>query len=489
MPDSALLADVLVTALAALYALATAVLVVQGLRLGGLALGRRFARARPPRRATPETWPRSAWPRVCVQVPVYNEPAVVARAVDAACAMRYPDLEVQLLDDSTDRTRTLGARAVARAQARGVRATHLTRESRDGYKAGALAAGLAHTTAPLVAVLDADFVPDPGWLERAVPALLGDPALAFVQCRWGHRNADHSWLTRAQAAILDLHFGVEQAGRHRLRRVLPFNGTAGIWRREAIEAAGGWSGATLAEDLDLALRAHVAGWRGAFLESETVDADLPETPAAWHRQQARWAKGMTEVLRLRGRALLGSALSVREKAWALLDVSAPMAYPALLVAILLHPVLAVLAATERGPGATYFALLGLGWLGLGGVLLAHAVAQRDRTAPLARRLADVGLGLAAPVSLALVGTRAVAEAVVGRRTAFARTPKGIREGDGEHAWGERALAVYSLGLGVVLAAMGAWAPFAFQGVFALSLAVVAWPRRPQQAGRLAPSAG
>ncbi|WP_143536930.1 glycosyltransferase [Rubricoccus marinus] len=460
--------------LAALYALATAVLVAHGLRLLGLSFARLTTSPEP---LAPEAG--IAWPRVCVQLPVYNEPAVVERAVAALGALDYPDLEIQVLDDSTDSTPQRAARAVRDLNASGVRATHIRRDNREGFKAGALANGMTHTDADLFAIFDADFLPEPGTLRQLVSALVAAPEAAFAQARWAHLNRDASPLTRAQGALLDLHFGVEQTGRQRTGRFLPFNGTAGVWRREAIEAAGGWRGDTLAEDLDLSLRAWMGGARGVFVEPLAVPAELPADLAAWRTQQARWAEGMAAVTLLHARGVLRARQPLALRLRALLAISASFSFPALLAVIVLHPVLAVAQALGTGPGETFFTALGAGWLGLIGAVVAHVVAQRaigpaPQTSSLWRRIGDLGLGLAAPVALAMTGTRAVGRAVLGKQTAFVRTPKGGARREASVSRAEVALAAYALGAAAVLVAVGAWVALAFQIVFAATLAVSAW---------------
>ncbi|MEM6326798.1 MAG: glycosyltransferase [Bacteroidota bacterium] len=468
------------TVLATLYALATFVLVAHGLRIGGLALARR----RPP--APPASVPE-AWPRVCVQLPVYNEPAVVERAIAALGAMDYPAMELQVLDDSTDATTARAARAVRQLRARGVDAVHLRRDSREGFKAGALASGLAHTEADLLAVFDADFVPHPDALRRLVAPLVADPSLAFVQARWAHLNRETSGLTRAQAALLDVHFAVEQAGRGRTGRFLPFNGTAGVWRREAIEAAGGWRGDTLAEDLDLSLRAWARGHRGAFVEGTPIPAELPAAWGAWRRQQARWAEGMAGVARLHLGRLLGAPQPLRRRLRAAFALTAPLAYPALLVILLLHPVLVAAEALGVGPGPTFFAALNLGWTGLLGSVGAHVVAQRAvRPGVSPRRIvADAALGLFAPVTLAWTGTRAVARGLAGRRTAFERTPKGGVREPVPVSRADAALAAYTLVGTLVLAGVGAWVSVVFQAAFAAALGTAVWGTVRARGGRRA----
>jgi hypothetical protein len=288
----------------ALYFVLLAVLSVTGahrLYLSVVAL-----RAR--RQVPPPPPPPAAWPRVLVQLPTYEEGFVGARAIAAASALRYPAerREIQLLDDS----RSEAWRELALvAQRHGVVVLH--RDDRAGFKAGALAHGLRHSTAELVAIFDADFVPPPEFLERAVSVLAAEPSVGLVQARWGHLNRDASWLTRAQALLLDAHFTVEHAARAAQGHAFNFNGTAGVWRRQAIDDAGGWSADTLTEDLDLSYRAQLAGWRFVYLDALEVPAELPETWLGFRAQQARWAHGGIQT----ARKLLGRVWRAPDWSW------------------------------------------------------------------------------------------------------------------------------------------------------------------------------
>ena len=201
-------------------------------------------------------------PTVTVQLPIYNERHVVERLIDAACRLSHPRhlLQIQVLDDSTDETTALARRRAREWRRRGIDITVLHRTTRRGYKAGALAAGLESATGDYVLILDADFVPQPALIEELLPSM-ADPRVGMVQARWEHLNEDESWLTRSQALLLDGHFLVEQRGRYRGGRLFKFNGTAGMWRREALTDAGGWDHDTLTEDLDISYRAQMAGWR------------------------------------------------------------------------------------------------------------------------------------------------------------------------------------------------------------------------------------
>ncbi|HEX2123756.1 MAG TPA: glycosyltransferase, partial [Thermoanaerobaculia bacterium] len=251
------------------------------------------------RRRTPEP-PRvtgASFPPLTIQLPLYNEPNVAARLLDAVAAIEYPGaLDIQVLDDSSDDTPAIVAARVAAMRARGVAGEHVRRDSREGYKAGALAHGMSRSASELFAVFDADFVPPPDVLLRMVPHF-GDPRVGMVQARWTHLNRDESLLTRVQALFLDAHFAVESAARNFGGRFFNFNGTAGVWRREAIESAGGWSSSTLTEDLDLSYRAQLAGWEFVFVNGVEVPAELPAALSGFQDQQHRWAKGSIQTAR------------------------------------------------------------------------------------------------------------------------------------------------------------------------------------------------
>src|SRR5437667_4969502 len=204
-------------------------------------------------------------PVVTVQLPLYNEMYVADRLIDAVCRIDYPRdrLEIQVLDDSTDETVAIAELAVRRFAAQGVDIKYYHRANRGGYKAGALEAGLKAARGEFIAIFDADFIPSVDFLTRLMPHF-ADPHVGMVQARWGHINQDYSLLTKIQSILLDGHFVLEHGGRNRSGRFFNFNGTAGVWRRAAIEDAGGWQHDTLTEDLDLSYRAQLRGWRFGF---------------------------------------------------------------------------------------------------------------------------------------------------------------------------------------------------------------------------------
>ena len=284
----------------------------------------------------------SSEPRVCIQIPVYNERYVVERVIDAVCAIDWPRdrLEVQVLDDSDDETVGILASRVTQWRRKGVGVTQLRRGTRAGFKAGALAYGMAQTEAPFIAIFDADFVPPQDFLRRTIGAF-DDPSIAFAQARWGHLDEGYSLFTRLQAMAIDFHFLVEQAVRSARGYYTNFTGTAGVWRRTAIQDAGGWSARTLTEDLDLSYRAQLRGWKAAYIEGLVVPEELPVSIDAYRRQQSRWATGsfqsafrlLVPVLRSRNPAAVKLQASVHLLAYAVgpLMLLQLMCYPPLLL--------------------------------------------------------------------------------------------------------------------------------------------------------------
>ncbi|HEY3637916.1 MAG TPA: glycosyltransferase family 2 protein, partial [Rhizomicrobium sp.] len=255
-------------------------------------------------------------PPVLIQMPIYNEPPeVVEGLLNTVAALDWPRdrLHLQLLDDSSIANRRTGQYLVDRLRDAGFRADHLTREHRDGYKAGALANGLRRSDAPFVAILDADFRPPANWLRSSIPALLADPSAGFIQSRCEFSNAETNWLTRAQSLLFDSHFIMEQGVRARAGMLFQFNGTGGIWRRRAIEEAGGWTADSLCEDLDLTIRAALVGWKGLFSLDPAVRGLVPDQMRHWRVQQRRWATGFAQIARKLTVPIWASRWSLAEK--------------------------------------------------------------------------------------------------------------------------------------------------------------------------------
>ncbi len=313
-----------------LYALTSILLALYG--LNSLYLLWLYRRAKTP----VEPPAPNEWPWVTVQLPIFNEIHTVERLISAMSRLDYPRdrLEVQVLDDSTDETTALVASLVARARAEGLNIVHLRRSRRDGYKAGALATGLRQANGEFIAIFDADFVPPPDFLRRALP-WFADSHVGCVQARWSHLNRDYSLLTQLQALGVDGHFVVEQTARARGGLFLNFNGTAGIWRWACIEDAGGWQADTLTEDLDLSYRAQLKGWRIEFLPDMAVPGELPAQMAAYKNQQARWAKGSLQTARKLLWPLLRSPQPLRVKLEGALHLTAYLVHPLILLAMML----------------------------------------------------------------------------------------------------------------------------------------------------------
>lgn len=376
-------------------------------------------------------------PFVTVQLPVYNERHVAARLVDAACGLRWPRdrFEVQVVDDSTDETRAIIDDAARRWQGRGVAVHVVRRADRRGYKGGALAEALPLARGEALAVFDADFRPPPDWLAH-VMAHLGD-GVAAVQTRWGHLNRDQRVLTRVQALSLDGYFAIEQAARSRAGLALHFNGSAGVWRRDAIEAAGGWSGDTLCEDVDLSYRAQLAGWRIVMLPEHAAPAELPATVLAFKRQQHRWAKGTVQCWRgLVGR-LWRAPWPRAKRLHAIASLSTYFVQPTLVVLFLGAPLLAVtqprfhpLLFAFSALALTMPVLVGLGQLSLHRMAVAGG-APAGEPGWWRRLLWYPCLSIVA-AGMTLNGALAVVEALSGAPGAFERTPKaGEAAGDAD----------------------------------------------------------
>ncbi len=459
--------------------------------------------------------PPPSWPRVTVQLPLYNESLVAERLIDACARLDYPRdrLEIQILDDSTDETPRIAAARAAYWQRKGVDVVHVRRRQREGFKAGALANGLRLARGDYVAIFDADFVPRSGFLRRLLPAF-SDERIGVVQARWGHLNADASLLTRIQSIGLDTHFAVEQRTRYVSDCFMNFNGTAGIWRRSCIEDAGGWQADTIAEDLDLSYRAQLAGWRFTFLDDVEVPAELPATMTGLRTQQFRWAKGSVETASKLLRPLWTSDESVRRKLQGTIHLTAHVVFPFVLLAALLHAPLLAAHNAGGGPGAVYFGWMSLGLIGFAGFMLALTLAQRHLYVDWPYRLRLLPAFMAGTIGLSISNTRAVVEALVGKRTPFIRTPKfgdepdagraddraGTRErrapatghtepepgkatGNRQPAARQRgrltgiglleiAMLVYLLGGVVYLSAVGEWAALPFQILFSAGFGLV-----------------
>ncbi len=405
-------------------------LALLGLHRGWMALlsvlvgGHRTGTRSEPGPAEPQAQAPSTLPRVTVQLPIYNEPRVAGRLLDAVFALDYPRqcLQIQILDDSDDATSSVIADRVRRAPA-GLDVEHLRRTERTHFKAGALAAGLRSSSSELVAMFDADFTPEPGFLRRIV-AHFDAADVGMVQARWEHLNPDYSLLTQMQALLLDGHFAVEHIARARAGCFFNFNGTAGVFRRACIEQAGGWQGDTLTEDMDLSYRAQLAGWRFVYRPELACPAELPIEVNAFLHQQHRWAKGSIQT----ARKLLPRILRTVRRPLVLLEAVFHLlgnaAFPLLLLLILIAlPLQWLRVVTEALPPAWLIAVESIPMLlSTACVLAYYGLAQRRLRRGLGG-LMRAPLILAVGAGLCVNNTAAVLGGMRRRTGSFERTPK------------------------------------------------------------------
>lgn len=363
-------------------------------------------------------------PQVLLQIPVYNEPRCVEGALTAAARLDWPrdKLQIQLLDDSTDETSEIARRVRLQLARDGVVIQHVQRPTRRGHKAGALAEGMALSKAPFIALLDADFRPPADWLRRAIGRLEEEPPAGFVQFRFEYANRSTNILTRAQQLSVDTHFFVEQAGRLAAGEPFQFNGTAGVWRRAALKDAGGWSGETLTEDLDLVLRAALKGWRGVLCLHPALSGEAPSSLRSWKVQQARWSKGFMQVARQALPAIWRSPWRVSRKLAVSLFMGMQLVFPCALVALAAF----LLDALLRGGFHAGHALMA------GGAAVMVSIIAVGLTYPIHRQLRR-GSALTYAVTiasllpllafLALANSAAIVRALFNDAGEFERTPK------------------------------------------------------------------
>lgn len=376
--------------------------------------------------------PGDFFPRVTIQLPIYNEKYVVERLLKAVANIEYPKekLQIQILDDSTDETTEMISERVATLRLEGVNISVLHRDDRVGFKAGALDHGLQHASGDFIAIFDADFVPTPHFLLQTIPYFQNEK-LGVVQTRWGHINQDFSVLTQLQAFGLDAHFSIEQTARNAAGSYINFNGTCGVWRKKCIEDAGGWSADTLTEDLDLSYRAQLKGWSFKYLEDVSTPGELPVIMPAVKSQQYRWNKGGAETARKLLGQVFASDLPFINKVHAFLHLFNSSVFVFLFVAGLLS--VPMLYVRKELPGIEWLFDVGMVFLiGFFSITLFYWIAtKRFYAQPLKSFIWLYPQFLIVSMGLSLHNGIAVVEGWMGRRTPFVRTPKFnvIRKGD------------------------------------------------------------
>jgi cellulose synthase/poly-beta-1,6-N-acetylglucosamine synthase-like glycosyltransferase len=363
-------------------------------------------------------------PRVTVQLPIFNERYVVARLLEAASRLDYPRdlLEIQVLDDSTDETRVVCSRLVSEYARAGVPISYHHRENREGYKAGALDAGLKAAAGEFVAIFDADFVPPPSILREMIDYFT-DPQVAVVQGRWTWLNRDYSSLSEVEAILLDGHFVIEHGARNYSGRFFNFNGTAGMWRRVAIDDAGGWQHDTLTEDTDLSYRAQLRGWKFVYDPKIACPSELPVEMNSFKTQQARWAKGLIQTAKKLLPTIWRSEVPLKVKIEATLHLTANLAYPLMIIfSLILLP--AMIVRFYQGWFQMLYLDLPLFLAATCSFSTFYMVAQRELYPRAWRsRIKYIPFLMATGIGLAVVNSKAVLEALFGKQSEFVRTPK------------------------------------------------------------------
>jgi cellulose synthase/poly-beta-1,6-N-acetylglucosamine synthase-like glycosyltransferase len=378
---------------------------------------------------TPEMKIEGEYPDVTIQLPMYNEMYVIERLIKAVCNIEYPKekLQIQVLDDSTDETTIIASKLVDEYRAKGFDIEYIHRTNREGYKAGALKDGLDKARGEFVAIFDADFVPNRDFLVKTIP-YFKNKNVGMVQTRWEHLNEEYSFITRASALALDGHFVIEQQVRNKAGFFINFNGTAGVWRKETIYDAGNWHADTLTEDLDLSYRAQLNGWKFVFLNDVTSPAELPADINALKTQQFRWTKGAVETAKKILPLVFKSDLPLKIKLESFVHLTSNIVFPFIILVAILNIPLVIIKNTVGGYD-NYYTLMSVFVLASISTFLFYMFAQRAIHLDWRKRLLLFPVFLAGSMGFAVNNSKAVFEALINKKTGFARTPKYKIEGE------------------------------------------------------------
>ena len=408
-------------------------------------------------------------PQVTTQLPIFNEANCVERLLDAVCAIDYPKdkHEIQVLDDSTDECYEVAKKKVAELAAKGYDIKLIHRTNRQEFKAGALKEAMAVAKGDFLAIFDADFVPEKDFLLKTIPYLVMDDQIGLVQGRWGHLNRTESGLTLAQSIGIDGHFVIEQSARSWGKLFMNFNGTAGVWRKQAIYGGGGWEGDTLqaiyggggwegdtlTEDMDLSYRSQLAGWKMKFVFDVIVPAELPNDINAYKAQQFRWARGSIQTAIKILPRVWKAKVPLRIKIGAFLHTTHYSIHPCMLfTALCAWPLLAFFEPVAHLPSWAY--TVGFSFIFLAAIApsVLYFVAQRcSGYTGWKIRMLSLPILMALGVGIAVNNTRAVFGAVTGVKGSFVRTPKSggsKKKAKSHYAQKFPWMAVLELGVGV-----------------------------------------
>ncbi len=370
--------------------------------------------------------------KVTIQLPLYNELYVVDRLINAVCEIDYPKdkMEIQVLDDSTDETVQITAKIVEEKKREGFDIKHIRRNSREGFKAGALKEGMKTAKGEFIAIFDADFIPQKEFLKKTL-SFFPDEKVGMVQTRWEHINGDYSILTKAQALALDGHFVIEQTVRNKAGFFINFNGTGGVWRKKCIVDAGNWDGDTLTEDLDLSYRAQLIGWRFVFLKDFTSPAELPSEINALKSQQFRWTKGAIETAKKILPLVWKAKIPLRVKLQSTFHLTNNLVFPFILLAAILN--VPLIFIKNSGPHQLYFAVMSLFVLAFVSSFLFYLYSQKDIRSDWRKKIVLFPLFMAGSMGFAVNNSRAVFEGLMNRKSEFVRTPK-FKVVNGKDSW-------------------------------------------------------
>ncbi|GIG54876.1 hypothetical protein Dac01nite_16280 [Demequina activiva] len=238
--------------------------------------------------SNPREWPLLISGRrvdVDVFITVYGEDVEVIRRTATAALAMHGRHRTWILDDGrSDEVRDLAHELGAR---------YVRRLSSGGAKAGNVNHALTLAKAEFFAIFDADFVPDPTFLQETLPFMV-DERVAFVQTPQAYDNL-HTTVARGAAYMQAVFYRFIQPGRNRFNAAFCV-GTNVLFRRAAIEDVDGICTDSKSEDVWTSLALHERGWRSVFIPEVLAMGEAPETIEAYSKQQLRWATGGFEIL-------------------------------------------------------------------------------------------------------------------------------------------------------------------------------------------------
>jgi len=381
-----------------------------------------FLRNKNKRKTPPET---NEWPKVAIHIPIYNEAQVIHRLLNACLNLDYPKdkLQIIIVDDSTDRTKEI-TREFGEKYPSLIKVIY--RGKRIGFKAGALNEAMKYTTADLIVTFDADAIPPRDFIKRLVPYFYAEDKVGFVQANIEFINRDATWLTKAISLAIKGYYIIEQAARYYSGLYASSFGTSVMFRRKAIEEAGGWHSDTLAEDIDLSFRMQMKGWKGVFVPEVKCLGEVPPLFSIFKMQEYRWSKGYMQCLKKFSKTFLyDGKIPLIQRIEAVLNLSYVLIYPIAILGLLLNMLMLFLMPQTflitfwTNPNATLLIGASVVTIAVPTILyLLVAIEEKDKR--YIKYLPALGT-LWCGVSIS--NAKAVIEVLMGKTSAFFRTPK------------------------------------------------------------------